>query len=213
MYVKEIWRYPVKSMAGESLQAATLTALGIEGDRIVQVKNARGRPVTARTHPGLLQFRGTLDDLGNPLVDGIPWDDPRVLNAVRKIAGPESHLVRDESVNRFDVLPLLVATDGAIAEFGRDRRRLRSNILIGGVSGLEEREWEGGVIRIGEVAISIHDLRARCIMTTYDPDTLAHDPKVLRDIIKRFDGKLALNCAVVQGGEIRLNQEGQVARR
>jgi uncharacterized protein YcbX len=213
MYVKEIWRYPVKSMAGESLPAATMTVLGIEGDRIVQVRNARERPVTARTHPGLLKFRATLDDFGEPLVDGIPWNDPVVVKAVRKVAGPESHLLRDESAYRFDVLPLLVATDGAIAEFGRDGRRLRPNIVIGGVPGLEERKWEGGVIRIGDVVIAIQDLRARCIMPTYIPDTLAHDPNVLRDIVKRFDGKLALNCEVVRSGEIRLNQEVQVARR
>ena len=31
-------------------------------------------------------------------------------------------------------------------------------------------------------------------MTTFDPDTLAYDPAVLRDIVDRFDGKLALNC-------------------
>jgi uncharacterized protein YcbX len=212
MYVKEIWRYPVKSMAGESLRSAAVTALGIEGDRIVQVRNARDRPVTARTHPGLLKFRATLDDFGNPLVDGVPWDDLAVLQAVRRVAGPESHLLRDESGYRFDVLPLLVATDGAIAEFGRDGRRLRPNIVIGGVSGLEEREWEGGVIRIGEVEIAIQDLRSRCIMTTYDPDTLAHDPKVLHDIVRRFDGKLALNCEVVRGGKIRVDDEVRVAR-
>ena len=72
MYIKEIWPYPVKSMAGESLQAATLTALGVEGDRIIQVRNARGRPITARSHPGLLGFKGVLDRNGNPLIDGIP---------------------------------------------------------------------------------------------------------------------------------------------
>jgi hypothetical protein len=72
MYIKEIWRYPVKSMAGESLQAATLTALGVEGDRIIQVRNARGRPITARSHPGLLGFKAVLDRNGNPLIDGIP---------------------------------------------------------------------------------------------------------------------------------------------
>ena len=49
-------------------------------------------------------------------------------------------------------------------------------------------------------------------MTTFDPDTLAHDPTVLRDIIKRLDGTLAPKCEVVQGGEIRLNQELQVVR-
>ena len=175
MYVKEIWRYPVKSMAGVSLAAATLTPLGIEGDRIVQVRNTRGRPITARTHPRLLGFKATLDDFGNPLVDGVPWNDPSVLNAVQKVAGPESRLVWDDSEHRFDVLPLLIATDGAVAEFGLDRRRLRPNIVIGGVSRLEERKWEGGVIRIGEVVIAVRDLRARCIMTTFDPDTLAPD--------------------------------------
>jgi uncharacterized protein len=210
MYLKELWRYPVKSMAGESLQAATLTLLGIEGDRIVQVRNARGRPVTARTHPGLLGFKATLDEFGRPLVDGVPWDDPTVLNAVRNVAGKESRLVRDENGHRFDVLPLLIATDGAIAEFGRDGRRLRPNLVIGGVSELAERKWEGGVIRIGEVVIAIRDLRARCVMTTFDPDSLAHDPSVLRDIVERFDGKLALNCEALRGGKIRLNQEVQI---
>jgi len=212
MHIQEIWRYPVKSMAGESLQAAILSDQGVEGDRIVQVRNTRGRPITARTHPGLLGFQATLDGHGHTLIDGVPWDDPTVLDAVRKIAGPQALLVRNESVDRFDVLPLLVATDGAIAEFGRDGRRLRPNIVIGGVPGLEEREWEGAVMRTGEVVIGIHDLRARCVMTTFDPDTLAHDPKVLRDIVNRFDGRLALNCEVLQGGEIRLKQEVQVVR-
>lgn len=98
-------------MAGASLQAAMLTTLGIEGDRIVQVRNARGRPITARTHPGLLGFKATLDQFGNPLVDGVPWDDPVVLKAVRNVTGQESRLVRDESGHRFDVLPVLIATD------------------------------------------------------------------------------------------------------
>jgi uncharacterized protein YcbX len=34
MYLKEIWRYPVKSMAGEQDRVLQLTALGTEGDRV-----------------------------------------------------------------------------------------------------------------------------------------------------------------------------------
>ena len=49
-------------------------------------------------------------------------------------------------------------------------------------------------------------------MTTFDPDTIAHDPEVLRDIVRRFGGKLALNCDVVTGGEIRVGQEVNVIR-
>lgn len=212
MRVQEIWRYPVKSMAGERLQSARLTALGIDGDRIVQVQDAQGRTLTSRTHPGLLGFHATLDHSGHPLIDGLPWNDPAVLSRVRKIAGPGTRLVHDEGPDRFDILPLLVATDGAIAEFGRDGRRLRPNIVIGGVNGLEERTWEGGQLHIGDVVIRIQDLRGRCIMTTFDPDTLAHDPNVLRDIVKRFGGKLALNCEVEKRGEIRVNQEVQLIR-
>lgn len=212
MYVAEIWRYPVKSMAGEQLQSARLTASGIDGDRIIQVRNARGRTITSRTHPGLLGHHATLDEQGSPLVDGVPWTDPSVLTAVQQIAGPGAQLVSDDSLDRFDVLPLLVATDGAIAAFGRDRRRLRPNIVVGGVSGLEERGWPGGQLVIGEVLIGIEDLRGRCIMTTFDPDTLAQEPDVLRDIVKRFGGKLALNCDVVRGGVIQVNQKVEFVR-
>jgi hypothetical protein len=49
-------------------------------------------------------------------------------------------------------------------------------------------------------------------MTTFDPDTLAHDPEVLRDIVKRFGGKLALNCEVIRGGVIRVGQKVEVIR-
>ena len=210
MYVKEIWRYPVKSMAGEPLQAAFLTGSGIPGDRVVQVRNELGRTATARRYPGLLGFKATLDGNGEPLVNGRPWNDAGVLEAVRKIVGPGAHLVRDDSLDRFDILPLLVATDGAIATFARDGRRLRPNLVIGGVEGLAEREWEGGQIEAGEALIGIHDLRDRCIMTTFDPDTLAHDPDVLRDIVRRFAGKLALNGEVIRPGEIYVGQDVEI---
>ena len=202
MIVAEIWRYPVKSMAGERLSAASVGELGIAGDRVVHVEDARGRVVTARTHPRLLGHRGTTGPDG-PLVDGRRWDSPEVRADVAAIVGPGARLVRDESEDRFDVLPLLVATDGAIRAFGYDGRRLRPNLVIGGVEGLAERTWEGGRLRIGEVVIGIEDLRGRCVMTTFDPDSLVQDPEVLRSIVRRFDGRLALNCYVVHGGVIR----------
>ena len=207
MYVAEIWRYPVKSMAGELVPEASLTALGIDGDRVIQVQDARGHTVTSRTFPDLLGLHATLDKHGEPLVDGMPWTNEKVLTEVRAIVGPGAQLVKDDSLDRFDILPLLVATDGAIAAFGRDRRRLRPNIVVGGVEGLTERTWQGKQLTIGNVVVGIHDLRGRCIMTTFDPDTIEHDPTVLHDIVKRFGGKLALNCEVLAGGAIEVGQE------
>src|SRR5271155_2058712 len=172
MRIQEIWRYPVKSMAGEQLQIARLSLSGIEGDRGVLEINERGHAVTARTHPKLLGHKATLDQRGEPLIDGRPWDARAVLAEVRQIAGPQAELIRYDGLERFDVLPLLVVTDGALAAFGQDSRRLRPNLVIGGVEGLAERTWEGRQLRIGEVIIGAQDLRARCVMTTYDPDTL-----------------------------------------
>lgn len=207
MYVKELWRYPVKSMAGERLERATLTPLGIEGDRVVLVVNGQGRVVTARSHPVLLGHKGTTSLSGIPLVDGRPWTDSEVLKEVRAIAGPRAELIQDQTADRFDVLPLLVATDGAIDAFGGDGRRLRPNLVIGGVAGLEERTWPGRTLRIGKVVIAVDSLRGRCVMTTYDPDTIEQDPGVLKDIVRRFGGELALNCGIEQGGAIELGQK------
>lgn len=203
MKVAELWRYPVKSMA-EMVESTQLDLLGMSGDRVVHVQDQYGRTITARTHPALLGHHAVLGADGEPLVDGRPWKDPQVLKEVEAIVGPGTSLVRDESAARFDILPLLVATDGAVAAFGHDRRRLRPNILIGDVAGLAERTWPGHVLRIGTVLIGIRDLRGRCVMTTFDPDSLDQDLNVLRGIVRRFDGTLALNCYVIKGREIRV---------
>jgi uncharacterized protein YcbX len=199
-------------MSGEQLQSAVLTPLGITGDRVVHVRNERGRIITSRTHPRLLGHHATLGPSGEPNVDGVLWTDPHVLDEVVQIAGPGAQLIRDDSEHRFDILPLLVATDGAIAAFGHDGRRLRPNLIIGGVEGLAERTWPGRCLRIGNLSIGIQDLRGRCVMTTYDPDTLEQDHKVLKEIVQKFDGVLALNCYIIRGGEIQVGDTVELAK-
>jgi uncharacterized protein YcbX len=137
-------------------------------------------------------------------VDGHPWESAEAGALVRGAAGEDAWLMAWPGTERFDVLPLLVATDGAVAEFGRDVRRLRPNILIGGVPGMGELEWPGGTLQIGEAVIALDSLRSRCPMTMVDPDTLERDPGVLRDIGRRFRGQLALNAEVVRQGKIQV---------
>jgi MOSC domain-containing protein len=202
-YVAGLWRYPVKSLAGERVSSTTLSPGGMAGDRIVRVRGPEGVR-TSRRHYRLLGLRATLDPHGRPLINGHPWDSDEALALVRKAAGADAWLEAFEGLDRFDILPLLVATDGAVAAFGRDVRRLRPNIVIGGVDGLGEREWVEGELRIGEAIMRLDSLRSRCVMTTIDPDTLRLDPEVLRDIVRRFENKLALNAEIVCGGTIRV---------
>ena len=212
MRLAEIWRYPVKTMAGERLERARVGSLGIEGDRVVHVEHRDGRVITSRSHPHFLAMRGTLGADPEPLVDGQPWTSPAVARRVEEIGGPGARLVRYDGAERFDVLPLLVATDGAIAAFGHDGRRLRPNLVIAGVDGLAERDWPGGCLRVGGVLIGVQSLRQRCIMTSYDPDTQAQDKEITRSIYRRFDGKLALDCFVLEGGELAVGDEVRLVR-
>jgi hypothetical protein len=189
-------------MAGERLAAAELRRDGIEGDRLVQAWDGRDRIVTARTRSRLLGLRAVLAGDGQPLVDGLPWADPEVTRRVEQAAGSGVRLRRFEENERFDVLPLLIVTDGSLTAFGRDSRRLRPNLVIAGVEGLAERGWEGRAMRVGRAVVGLADLRGRCVMTTFDPDTQKQDIGVLRDIASRFDGRLGLNALVLEPARI-----------
>lgn len=209
--VGALWRYPVKTLGGERLETAEITTNGIVGDRIVHVRGPEGVR-TSRRHHNLLGLHAALGPDGEPLVDGQPWDSPETLDRVRAAAGRDATLARYDGPERFDVLPLLVASDGAVASFGRDVRRLRPNIVIGEVHGMDETGWPGAEIHIGETIIALDSRRGRCPMTTVDPDTLEVDRGVLKDIIARFDGKLALNAEVLRPGTIHVGDRVHLVR-
>jgi hypothetical protein len=213
MEVAGLWRYPVKSMAGEALEHADLGRLGVPGDRIVYAVDGRGEIVSARTRPRLLRHRADLGRDLEPRVDGLPWDAPATAEQVRRTAGEDARLVRASDSERFDVLPLLVATDGAIAALGEDGRRLRPNVVVAGVPGLAERAWEGRVLRIGGALVGLASLRRRCVITTWDPDTGAQDVEVLQRIGRDFGGTMALNAWVVEPGPVNVGDDVELLGR
>ena len=202
MRLDGLWRYPVKSLGGEALETAELTDDGIPGDRVVHVRNDRG-PLTGRTRHGLLTLPATTGPDGVPLVAGHRWDSAAAHTLVTARAGPDARLARYDGPERFDVLNLLVATDGATA-FGHDLRRLRPNLLISGVAPEDEAAWPGHALAIGDALIGVHSVRRRCIVTSIDPDTGEQDLDVFRRIRRVFGGELALNCWVIRPGAVHV---------
>jgi uncharacterized protein len=201
MHVAELWRYPVKSLRGEALGSVDVLPDGFRGDRRCQVRQADGSLITARTRPRLLSLAATAGPGDMPLVEGDAWDSEGALAAVRGAAG-EGVQLQPAGEGRFDETALLVATDGAVADLGVDRRRLRPNIVVGGVDGLAEREWQGRRLAIGDLLIEVDHLCERCVMTTIDPDTQELDPDVLRRINSDYGARFALNCNVERPGRI-----------
>jgi uncharacterized protein len=211
MHVSEIWRYPVKSLKGERLNETEITKFGIPGDRqIAVIRTINGRFLTSRSRPKLLALEGSINANGVPTINGHPWDSAEALQLVREAAGEPVTLQKIPAPQAFDVLPLLVATDGAARYLNIDHRRLRPNILLADVPELEERNWPGRTIAIGDVRIYAEKLRDRCVMTTFDPDTQAQDPSVLLRIVRELDGSTALDSSVVTPGKIHVGDQAQI---
>ncbi len=82
--VAEIWRYPVKSMAGERVATSPITAEGIAGDRRWALRDVETGKIVSAKRPGrwgrLLEYAATIDDRGlevtTPHGERIRLDDP-----------------------------------------------------------------------------------------------------------------------------------------
>ena len=191
------------------MDTAHLTLNGVQGDRVVHVAGTRG-PLTGRTRSGLLTIPATTGPDGVPWVAGHRWDTAEAAAIISSNGGPGARLVADETPERFDILNLLVATDGAIERFGFDVRRLRPNIVLSGIPADLEPDLPGQAFMIGDVMIGVHSVRQRCVVTTIDPDTGAQDLDVLRHIRTVFGGEVALNCWVIKPGVLSVGAEVHV---
>ena len=145
LFVAGLWRYPVKTLAGERLPAAILTADGVEGDRLVQVYGPEGVR-TSRRHYHLLGLRGTLGPLGQPLINGLPWDSADALALVKAAAGDDAWVEAYAGPERFDVGSI----DGRAAPDAQARRRVAiAGDVISRTFGFEQSGEFLDEIRIG----------------------------------------------------------------
>jgi uncharacterized protein len=210
MEVRELWRYPVKSCAGERVASTWIAASGLAGDRVVQPTTQRGERVTARRFPRLLGLKGTLAGDGTALVDGYRWDSDDAAALVRAATVESVFLEHSLRQVRFDVLPVSLVTDGALDALGVDYRRLRPNVVVTGVEGLAERTWDGFAISLGDAIVGVRQVRGRCVMTTYDADTQEQDRSVLQRIVDEYDGRFALDCYVIREGAVREGDPAEI---
>lgn len=214
MHVDQLWRYPVKSLAGEPLDHAVLTDDGLAGDRLAHVRGARGL-LTGRTRPDLLTLPATTDADGGVLVGGHPWRSAGAARLVHRRGGPDARLVAHDGPRRFDVTNLLVLTDGELDAFARahgspiDVRRLRPNLVLSGAPA-DLDAWPGHALAIGDALIGIHSRRPRCIVTSVDPDTGVRDLDVFRRIRRDLDNLMALNCWVIEPGTVRAGDRAEL---
>ncbi len=203
MHVAEIWRYPVKGLRGERLEAARVEPGGIPGDRSVCVVDERGI-VTGRRKQRMLGAQASLDGTGNALVGGHPWDSAEASALIGGVAGESAQLQRPEGGHRHDAADVLLLSDGSVGQLGYDRRRYRPNFLIEGADGPVELGWIGRHVRLGAVLLRVDEPCERCVITTIDPDTIEVDLAVLERTRDELDGLIGVYCTVAEPGTVRV---------
>jgi MOSC domain-containing protein len=226
--VAQLWRWPVKSMAGERVQALRIDGRGVGGDRthaVLHEHKGETKPLTAREAPRLLAWQarypfnrdGSLDPARPPFAvvtapDGrsFRWGDPRLRHALAADLGGPVELRRD--VGGIQDLPrtLLVTTEASLQALGEelqspvDLRRFRPNLHLDlDADAWTELAWEGGELAFaGGVRLRLLHPCERCAIPTRHPDTQIKWPYLLRHLAATHDQYFGINARVLTGGRI-----------
>lgn len=163
--VETLWRYPVKSMAGEELSQAPVDARGILGDRLYAVRDQDGKLGSGKDTRRFVKMDGLLDFHAAYLPDLTPVI---TLPDGRSIRGDDEHvhwaitdglnhsgvtLVKESVISHFDAEPLHLITTAnrQPTDTAADPRRIRPNLVIRvpETSGVPEESWIGRELHIG----------------------------------------------------------------
>ena len=234
MRVNELWRYPVKSLQGERLDAAELGSAGIAGDRHWALFDRdSGVGLTARRVPELLFGAARLTPDGGVdvvLPDGTVTADDAVLSdwlgrrvelreAVEEGSeGPTYEAPVDDlddaaewhlwegAPGPFHDSPRIRVSLVSTGTLGDcDRRRFRANVVLDGAG---EEDLEGREATLGATRLLVGRPIARCVMTTRpQPGGIPRDTSVLKTIHRERSGLLAVRGAVLVPGTVRTGDE------
>ena len=229
--VEALYRYPVKSMAGEALDAAELGWHGVDGDRRFAFRRAEDRGgfpwLTASTLPELILFapqrRGAGAEGGLPTHVRTPEGEELALfgqELAAEVGRRHGSPVEMMHLNRgiFDEASISVIASATVAEVARladqrpDVRRFRPNILIASSRSVafEEDEWVGGVLSFGETkegaVITVTNRDERCSMVNFDPDSGRPAPEMLKAIVRARDNKAGVYGSVTRRGRVAVGQ-------
>jgi uncharacterized protein YcbX len=226
--VAQLWRWPVKSMAGERVQGLRIDGRGVGGDRthaVLHEHKGEIKPLTAREAPRLLAWQaryplnidGGLDPARPPFAivtgpDGrsFRWGDPRLRHALIADLGRPVELRRDLAGMQDLGRSLLITTDATLQALGEelsgpiDLRRFRPNLHLElDVPAWAELDWEGReLVFAGGVRLRLLHPCERCAIPTRDPDTQVKWPRLLKHLKATHDQCFGINARVVTGGRI-----------
>ena len=229
--VEAIFRYPVKSMAGERVEVADMGWHGIEGDRRLALRRTQERSgfpwLTATKLPDLLLFTPLRheDDVEGDLPTHVRTPEGKemaifgedlAVEIERRLQAPVQMMHQRGGI--FDDASVSVIAAETVHEIGTlagralDVRRFRPNLVVRlrRPNPFEEDTWLGGVLLFGEpgegprVSVTMRDVR--CSMVNFDPDSGRADPEVLKSIVRTHQNTAGIYGTVIRIGRLAVGQ-------
>src|SRR5882672_7416450 len=230
-HVEAIFRYPVKSMGGERLEAGMLGWHGIEGDRRLafrRLDDRSGLPwLTAAKLHDLVLFTPHRPGDGTPgnlpthvrTPDGsdLPvFGEELATEIARRHGAPVQMMQLNHGI--FDEASISVIALDTVREIGRlagrsaDVRRFRPNVVVRLLRSapFQEDAWVGGVLSFGEgddapaIAVTMRDVR--CSMVNFDPDSASPAPEVLKAVVRANQNTAGIYGTVTRIGRLAVGQ-------
>lgn len=229
-HVRALQRFPVKSMAGETLSVAEVDWQGIEGDRqyafYFKGNDSRFPWLTARNVPAMVLHKATFADAGAPRTSTVKVEMPGgalvslhdpLLHACMEAAAGEPVALMQVARGIHDAMPISIQTSAGHTQLEKthgcelDPRRFRTNVTI--ESELDPSEFRGLRLAFGgEEGAVVHcaDPIPRCMMITIDPDTAAKDVGILRTVVQQFGNAYGIYAGPARPGLIQLGDPVRV---
>jgi uncharacterized protein YcbX len=229
--IEAMFRYPVKSMRGEPLDAATLGWHGFDGDRRLAFRRLDERGgfpwLTASKLPDLIQFTSLRREAahGDALPTHVRTPEGEEMPVFGEALAAEVGRRYGAAVEMthlkhgiFDEASISVITSDTVREIGRlagrstDIRRFRPNIVVRSVCAVpfEEDQWVGGMLSFGEAddapAINVTMRDLRCVMVNFDPDGGSPAPEVMKAVVRANDNHAGIYGTVTRVGRLAVGQ-------
>ena len=229
--VEALFRYPVKSMRGEALDAATVGWHGFDGDRRLAFRRLEDRGgfpwLSASQLPDLISFTPVRREDGKgkalpthvrtPEGEEMPlFGEALAAEVGRRYGAPVQMMQLNHGI--FDEASISVIASDTVREIGRlagrsaDIRRFRPNIVVRSTRAIpfEEDQWVGGVLTFGEaddapaVTVTMRDLR--CVMVNFDPDGGAPAPELMKACVRANENNAGVYATVTRIGRLAVGQ-------
>ncbi len=220
--VETLWRYPVKSLIGESLGDLVIDSRGVSGDRLYAISNSDGKFGSGKDTRRFRRIDGLFSMSAETTENGISirfpdgsvflGSDPAIDNMLSQTLGQSVTLTKEGDISHFDDGAVHILTTESLSLLnqklpgsGIDPKRFRPNLVI--ASRLQDQELLGKVINIGSASLEVTHKTERCRMITIEQPGFENRPDILKVVSQGFGLGFGVYAKVISTGSVSVGDK------